>query len=48
MAHLVKGHHPNLSRHGPQTVLKQDTPCIHVIDGDESHLSNSGQLLLQG
>ena len=48
MAHPAKGHRPNLSWHGPQTVLKQDTPCVHVIDGDEGRLSKSGQLLLQG
>jgi len=30
----------------PQMVVKQDTPCIHVIDGDEGHLSKSGKLLL--
>ena len=48
MAHPEKGHHPNPSWHGPQMVLNQDTPCVHVIDGDEGHLSKSGQLLLQG
>ena len=45
MAHPAKDHRPNLSWHGTQTVPKQDTPYVHVIDGDEGHLSKSGQLL---
>ena len=46
MVHPAKGHHPQPSWHGLQTVIKQDTPCVHVIDDDEDHLSKSGQLLL--
>ena len=48
MAHPAKGYRPNLSWHGPQTILKQDTPYAHVVDGDEGRLSKSSQLLLQG
>ena len=41
MVHPAKGHHPNPSWHGPQTVLKQDTPCVHVVDSDEGRLSKA-------
>jgi hypothetical protein len=29
-------------------VLKQDTPYVYIVDGDEDRLSKSDQLLLQG
>ena len=45
MAHPAKGHCPNPSWNGPQTVLKQDTPYIHVVDNDEGRLSKNDQLL---
>ena len=42
MAHPAKCHRHNMSWHGLQMVLKQDTPYIQVINDDEGRLSKSG------